>query len=130
MTLTAAAHNRLHSEGLIDERGVTRRPRPATCGTCRLAVTAAIADTGFTTSCWPTPTTTLGELQALTAGLRTYTALPDALLHRDHHRIRSNDADHRHVLVEHRCGDTPPPPNPIHQPRATAAATLDGPPPF
>jgi hypothetical protein len=121
---------RLYRECLIDEYGASRRPRPGHCATCRLAVTVAITDSGFTVKAWPTPTTVLGELQALVAGLRTFTALPDALLYRAEDVIRSNDADRRRVLVEHRCGDPPPPMNPVHLVKAIPSTTGNEAPPF
>lgn len=121
----------LIAAGHMDEDRVTRRPRPAHCRTCRHAITAAITDSGFTARCWPTPTTTLGELQALLAGLATYTALPDELLYRDDFRIRTNDANRARVLVEHRCGDPPPPTNPIHAiPKQMRSFTANEEPPF
>lgn len=119
----------LIAAGLMDEDRVTRRPRPGTCRHCRHAVTAAITDSGFTILCWPTPTTTLGELVALTNGLTTYTQLDDELLYRDDFRIRGHNADHTRVLVRHQCGDTPPPPNPLHQ-AARARRDLPAAPPF
>lgn len=117
----------LLAQGLMDEDGATHRPRPGHCRHCRHAVLAAITDAGLTVLLWPTPTTPLGELHALLAGLRTFTALPADLLYRDAWRIQGRDADHVHVHVEHRCGHTPPPPNPIH---ATTVRTVvhDAPP--
>lgn len=119
----------LIADGHMDEDRVTRRPRPGHCLHCRLAVTAAITDAGFTARCWPTPTTPLGELIALTNGIPTYTALTDELLYRDDFRIRGHNADQVRVLVAHRCGDTPPPPNPIHQ-VATARRERPAAPPY
>ena len=119
----------LTRDGHMDEDRVTRRPRPGHCRHCHLAITAAITDAGFTAACWPTPTTPHGELTALLAGLRTYTANPDTLLHRDDYRIRTRNANQARVLVQHRCGDTPPPPNPIHDVQL-ARPRFDGPIPF
>lgn len=130
MSLTDVAKAALVAGGHMDESGATRRPRPAHCRACRLAITAAISDAGFTVKAWPVPTTALGELQALMAGLRTYTALPDELLYRDASRIRGNDADARRVLVEHRCGDPPPPGNPIHAVKRIREYAPNEPPPF
>lgn len=113
----------------MDEDRATRRPRPGHCRHCHLAITAAITDAGFTATCWPTPTTPHGELQALMTGLRTFTALEADLLHRDDFRIRGRNANQVRVLVQHRCGDTPPPANPIHA-QARARTCFDGPPPF
>lgn len=127
MTLNAKATAHLIANGHMDEQAVTHTPKARHCRHCGLAVTAAITDAGFTAACWPTPTTPLGELQALTAGLRTYTALPNDLLHRDDFRIRGRNANQARVLVQHRCGDTPPPPNPVHTAAASSTALPDTP---
>lgn len=123
MTTTQRVRAHLLAEGHTDEQGATRTPRPGHCRHCRLALTITISDAGFTIGCWPTPTTPLGELHALVAGRRTFTRHEDRLLYRDDFRITGRSADVVPVLVEHRCGDRPPPVNTRHdQPRALEVA--------
>lgn len=99
----------LIADGHLDESGIGRKPRPATCRACRLAVTAAITDLGITVACWPTPTTAYGELLAVMAGLPTWSEHPDdGLYHRGPVRIAGNNTHRVRVLVTHRCGDPPP----------------------
>ena len=130
MTLNQRAQAALIRDGHMDEDRVTRTPRPGHCRHCHLAVTAAITDAGFTVLLWPVPTTPLGELQARLAGLRTFTALEHDVLYRDDYRITGRNANQVPVHVEHHCGHTPPPPNPVHAAQQSARSCFDGPPPF
>ena len=137
MTTTQRERVQAHliATGVMDEQGVTRRPRPAHCARCRHAVIAAITDAGFTVTCWPVPTTAHGELTALLAGLPTYSWHPDdGLYHRDDFRIAGNNTHRVRVLVTHRCTDAPPEPNPTwdsrNRPQAVHGPTADATPPF
>lgn len=130
MTITPHLKRALIAKSVITETGLTRKARTRHCR-CGLAVIACIDDLGLDAIAWPTPTTTLGELVAALAGLRTWhhAASSEALIARGPHTIRAKPADTVRVLVQHRCGD-PPPERADTATSAPAAPDYHRPPPF
>lgn len=124
MTLPAHTQRELITAGDLTTNHVTPTPQTRRCPTCRAWCLVAIPYLlhGAT---WVdhTPTTTYGELVALTHGHRTWTATRRALEHRSVETIRTTPADEaRDVHVTHSCGTTwPTHPNPKyrHQPKNT-----------
>lgn len=105
----------LIANGVMTSGFITRKAKYRHCPRgCGLIVLTAIDDIGFTTTCDPHPTTTLGELQALLAGRRTYTTVGEELVYRAAHRIVARDTDREPVYVQHECGIPPPPTNELH----------------
>lgn len=132
----AAIQASLIAKGVMTETGLTHKPRTRPCRHCRTQTVACIDDLGTDAHAWPTPTTPLGELLAKVAGLRTWHHMfTGGLMARGPQTITAKPAGTVAVLVEHRCGDSPPQKNPGAE-KGTKAFAYSGssaqydPPPF
>ena len=121
---------KLLRDRLMDHQGVTRTARPRHCGRCHAAVLAGIDDLGITVSVHPTPTTTLGELEALMAGVDTFLLAGGRLIYRNASKIKARSPDEYDVHVTHQCGKPPPPTNPQRMKPPRKEYTNDDPIPF
>lgn len=130
-SLPPAAKRALIAKGLMDDQGVTARPRQRHCRRCGAAVIAALADT-LTVAVHPTPTTVAGELAALLAGARTYQVWGSSMSYRDHWVIRAavNHPDVVDVHVAHSCGMAAPEANPKRMRSSLTRKVVNGRPHF
>ena len=113
----------LVEQGVVDERGVSDKPRPRRCPSCRAATLVAWQDGKLDpVAVDPLDLTPLGELQAVCAGRRTFAHWGGAngqLDLREARHITRWPAGNRSQAVrpEHRCAA----PTPDHIPAPTRA---------
>lgn len=89
--------------GVMDEERVTAKPSRRTCQRCGSRIVAALVD-GTRADCDPTPLTALGELQALVAGVPTYTDGGTWMAWRSVNAIPYRPPNKWRVLPAHECG--------------------------
>lgn len=115
MTMPRHIQTALINDGVIDEQRVSAKPTLRRCRRCGSQILAALTDgsarvPGPRQDCDPRPLTPLGELQALAAGLDTFThggVVARWLTWREPAQITARPADTWDVHAEHRC-DAPP----------------------
>ena len=110
MTLPVHVADQLTTAGDLTTDRVTTKPRERRCPTCRVLCLVAIPDLRSGAH-WIThhPTTTYGELLALTTGARTYDVQRAEVRVRNAEQITAINADHSgRIHVQHLCGHSSP----------------------
>lgn len=129
MPIPTHVQSALIASGDLTPTRISTRPQHRPCPTCRAACQTAIP-TLLSGAHWVDawPTTTLGELLALTSGRATYAVRPREMEMRDEFYIGAIDANRAGFIhAAHICGN----PSPIHpRPKFFRAPSNFSTPPF
>ena len=115
--LPAHVRQLLIDNGHLSITGLSRKARVLDCPHCRVPCIAGLDSHIAALDAWcdPTALTLDGELEALLAGLRTFTlwrgseiALRHQWIVAADHAKRRNPSPTRTILAQHRCGDPVP----------------------
>lgn len=131
-TMPKRVQDALIAAGDLTPDRISAKPRPRRCPTCGAWCLAAIpAWQVGATYVEPAPTTSLGELLALTSGRRTYSVVDGAMEKRAAYEIRLTPADRAGwVHAAHECSQPQEHFHPTYSPPSRRRNPFAGEPPY